>query len=100
MSVYFLAHIDLTDEGEYRKYLDRVNEVFRRFKGTYLAVDEQPQVIEGEPAEGRIVLIRFDSRKDFEDWYYSDAYQEILKHRLKGSVSKSWLVEGLADEGI
>jgi len=41
------------------------------------------------------VLIRFDSKEDFEAWYYSDDYQHILKYRLKGAKCDSILLEGM-----
>ena len=95
MSYYFIAQIKITNEQEYRKYTDRTDEVFKKFKGRYLAVDNQPQLLEGNWNYTRIVLITFESRGDFRDWYNSDEYQEILKHRLAGSQCDSLLVKGL-----
>ena len=48
MSVYFLANIRINDEQEYQRYLDRADDVFSNYKGSYLAVDKNPEVLEGE----------------------------------------------------
>ena len=38
ISCYFVAQIQIHDENEYKKYLDKVDEVFKNFKGKYLVV--------------------------------------------------------------
>jgi uncharacterized protein (DUF1330 family) len=94
MSVYFMANIRIRDSREYQKYLDRAGEVFARYKGEYLAVDNEPGVLEGAWDYGRAVLIRFDTKEDFEAWYYSDAYQEILKYRSAAADCDTILIQG------
>ncbi len=89
-----MATIHIRDEALYRKYLDGTDEVFSRYKGTYLAVDEHPKLVEGKWEEGRAVLISFDSKEDFDAWYHSEAYQEILQYRLKASTSNAILIKG------
>ena len=95
MSVYFVARIRITDPVVYDKYLARVDEVFHAFHGTYLAVDASPEVLEGDWDDARLVMIRFDSRDDLFAWYRSEAYQEILVHRLAGAECQTLLVKGL-----
>lgn len=92
---YFFANIRIKDLEEYRKYLDKVDEVFEKYKGEYLAVDEAPVLLEGDWNFTKAVLIRFNNRKDFDDWYYSDDYQNILKYRLASADSDAILVKGL-----
>ena len=94
MSVYFMASIGIRDEQEYQLYLDRADEIFARYKGTYLAVDKQPGVLEGEWEYSRAVLIKFNTRQDFEAWYQSADYQDILQHRLSAAECDSILIEG------
>ncbi len=94
MSYYFLAHIRITDEVEYQLYVDRADEVFARYKGRYLAVDNEPEILEGEWGYDRAVVIQFESREDFANWYHSEDYQEILKFRLRAANCDSILVKG------
>jgi uncharacterized protein (DUF1330 family) len=98
MSVYFIANIKVNDEQEYQKYLDGCDEVFQKYLGEYLAVDDQPMFMEGGWDYSRTVVIRFPSKEDFNNWYYSVEYQELLQHRLKGSLcDRSWCKE---DRGV
>ena len=97
MKRYFIAQIRITDEQTYQKYLDKAGEVFSRYNGTYLAVDGQPTILEGEWDYTRTVLIEFNSREDFDRWYHSNDYQEILKHRLAAADCDTILVKGLPE---
>jgi uncharacterized protein (DUF1330 family) len=95
MTQYFAAQIRINDHDEYEKYLDKFDEIFSRYRGEYLAIDESPLLLEGTWNYTKSVLIKFNSKQDFEDWYYSDDYQAILKHRLKASICDTILIKGL-----
>jgi uncharacterized protein (DUF1330 family) len=92
---YFVAQIRVNDPAEYEKYLDGFDDIFSRYKGEYLAIDESPVLLEGQWNYSKSVLIKFNSEKDFKDWYYSVDYQKILKHRLNASLSDTILIKGL-----
>ena len=68
--------------------------MFSKFKGKYLAVDKCPKIIEGSWDYSRIVIIGFESIEDFNEWYYSIEYQEILKSRLNAAKCDSLIVKG------
>lgn len=95
MSYYFIVRINIIDPAEYQKYIDKAGEIFKRYHGEYLVVDDEPVVLEGSWDYDRTVLIRFDSRKDFWDWYYSEDYQQILKYRLDAAECSAILAKGL-----
>ena len=98
MSYYFIAQINIKDSIAYQKYLDKAKEVFRKFNGTYLVVDDKPDILEGDWNYTRTVVIKFNNRKDFDAWYNSEEYQEILKYRLSASVCNTILTKGLHDD--
>jgi uncharacterized protein (DUF1330 family) len=95
MKHYFVAQIKINDPEEYEKYLEHFDEIFSRYNGEYLAIDEAPALLEGKWNYTKSVLIRFNSSKDFEEWYYSEDYQKILKYRLSSSDCDTILLEGL-----
>jgi uncharacterized protein (DUF1330 family) len=95
MSSYFVAQIKVQNYQEYEKYLESFDDIFSRYKGEYLAIDESPTLLEGEWNYTKSVIIKFISKEDFEDWYYSDDYQKILKYRLNASKSDTILLEGI-----
>ncbi len=99
MSYYFIALIQITDPIEYQKYLDKAGEVFKKYNGKYLVLDDNPMILEGHWDYTRTVVIEFRSKNDFDDWYNSPEYQEILRFRLNASISNAILAKGL-DEVI
>jgi uncharacterized protein (DUF1330 family) len=92
---YFVAQIKINNPHEYEKYLDKFDDIFSKYKGEYLAIDESPTVLEGSWDYTKSVLVKFDSKQDFEDWYFSDEYQMILKYRLNSSKCDTILLEGV-----
>jgi len=89
-----MAGISIKDKDEYKRYLEKADEVFDKYRGSYLAVDDHPQVLEGKWESERAVLIRFETREYFEEWYRSDDYQEILKYRLSAADCNTITFEG------
>ena len=95
MSYYFIAQIKINNEIEYQKYIDKSGDIFKKYNGEYLSVDNEPVLLEGKWDYTRTVLIKFNSKNDFEDWYNSAEYQEILKHRLNAAHCDTLLIKGL-----
>jgi uncharacterized protein (DUF1330 family) len=95
MSYYFIAQIRIKDEYEYQKYIDKAGDIFNKYKGKYLSIDNNPLILEGDWNYTRAVLIKFNSKNDFNDWYNSTDYQRILKHRLNAAHCDTILVQGL-----
>lgn len=95
MTHYFVAQIKIKDPIEYDKYLERFDDIFSKYKGEYLAIDESPTLLEGDWNYTKSVLVKFNCKSDFEDWYYSKDYQTILKHRLKAAKCDTILLEGV-----
>ncbi|MCB9249993.1 MAG: DUF1330 domain-containing protein [Ignavibacteriales bacterium] len=94
MSYYFVANIKIHDNEEYQKYVNKVDEVFAKYNGKYLAVDDTPKILEGKWKYSRVVIIEFNTESDFNNWYNSKDYQEILKHRLTGALCDTILING------
>lgn len=94
MKHYFVAQIKIHDPAEYDKYLENFDDIFSKYKGEYLAIDESPTLLEGSWNYTKSVLVKFNSKHDFEEWYYSEDYQKILVHRLKAAKCDTILLEG------
>ncbi len=95
MTHYFVAQIRINDPEEYEKYLERFDEIFSKYNGEYLAIDESPTLLEGTWDYTKSVLIKFGSKQEFEEWYYSEEYQAILKHRLNAAKCDTILIQGV-----
>lgn len=98
MSYYFIAQIKIRDSIEYQKYIDKAGIVFKKYKGKYLVLEDNPEILEGFWDYSRTVVIKFKTQQDFNVWYKSDEYQEILKHRLNAAECNTVLTKGINDE--
>jgi uncharacterized protein (DUF1330 family) len=93
MTVYIISRLTIHDRTEYDKYENQFEEVFAKFEGKLLSVDEEPIVLGGEWEATRSVLIEFPSKEAALAWMQSDDYQRISKHRNAGSSLSSILVK-------
>jgi uncharacterized protein (DUF1330 family) len=94
MSCYFIAQINIHDSEKYQEYLDGYDEVFARYKGEVVAVDDDITVLEGKWPFRRTVVIRFPDEAEVRRWYDSDEYQVLAKHRRRASHANIVLVHG------
>jgi len=94
MSVYFIANIRMKDEAAYQPYLEAVNESLAKYSGEYLAVEDNPRVMEGEWPYTRLALVRFPDEETLNRWYFSTEYQAILHYRLNHSDCDTIVVHG------
>ena len=85
MSHYIVARVSIHDKDTYSTYEDGFMEIFSRYNGELLAVDEDVTVLEGEWPCTRTVLIQFPSEAEALAWYQSVEYQELAKHRFAAS---------------
>ncbi len=95
MSVYIVARIQIDDRDEYTRYEAGFMDVFAKYAGELLAVDEAVETLEGEWPGTRTVILRFPSREDARRWYDSSEYQELAQHRFRASQGNIAIVSGL-----
>ena len=95
MSHYVVARININDPQRYQQYSDGFMEIFQRFRGTILSVDENPTILEGAWSVTRTVLIEFPDKADLLAWYESDDYQALARHRFAASSADVVIIEGL-----
>ena len=95
MSVYIIARFKIHDRSEYDTYSAGFSEVFQKFDGKMLSIDEDPTVLAGDWDDTRSAIIEFPSKESALAWMTSDDYQAIAKHRDAGSTANSILVKGL-----
>lgn len=94
MSTYFAALIDIHDPERYARYLDGFDQVFQRYRGEVVAVEDSPRVLEGEWPAGRTVLIRFPDDEALLEWYRSPEYQALALHRRGASACNIAMLTG------
>jgi uncharacterized protein (DUF1330 family) len=92
MSCYFIAQLQIHDDDEYQKYLNGFDNVFEKYDGEVISVEENPIILEGDWDYSRLVIIRFSNEDDAGRWYHSPEYQSILKYRLNASKGTVLLI--------
>lgn len=95
MSVYAVALIDIQDRDEYGSYEQGFMDVFSKYEGRLLAVDESPTVLEGEWPWTRTVLLEFPDEGKLNAWYQSADYQKLARHRFNASRAAVAVLTGL-----
>lgn len=93
--VYMISRITIHDRAEYDKYEARFMDIFAKFDGKLLSVDEEPQDLSGKWTATRSVLMEFPDKPKLFAWLTSPEYQEIGKFRDAGSTSEAIIVKGL-----
>lgn len=98
MSVYAVALIHIHDRDGYRTYEQGFMDIFARYEGKLLAVDESPTVMEGEWPWTRTVLLEFPDQTKLDAWYQSKEYQALARHRFEASEASIAVIAGLGEE--
>ena len=94
MSVYLIAKISIKDRENYARYEEGFMDIWSRYQGKLLVVDEQPEVLEGDWDCTRTVLLEFPGEAEAKAWYHSDEYQALAEHRFASSDGNIVLVKG------
>jgi uncharacterized protein (DUF1330 family) len=92
---YVIAEITVIDAEAYKQYAAAVPAIAAKFGGKYLVRGGQTVAIEGEPPEGRIVVLEFESLAAARSFENSADYQAIAPLRQKAARSRVFLAEGL-----
>ncbi len=98
MTVYIVGHIDITDSETYAGYEAGFREIFEQYNGEFLAVDDDPTMLEGDKRHTRTVLIRFPDRAGALAWFRSDAYQALAAIRWQSSTAEISVINGVDEQ--
>ena len=96
MAAYVIYQGEVLDPERYDEYKAKGAESILAAGGKYLVRGGDVEVLEGEPPEGRIVLLEFPSREAALAWYRSDEYTDIRKIREGAARARMYVVDGVA----
>ena len=92
---YIVAEVHVSDPAGFSEYLKRLPATLAPYHAKTLARG-LPDVREGTPPDGSVVILAFDSLKAANDWYMSPAYQAIIPLRQKSATTRVYMLDGLA----
>lgn len=96
MAAYIFGNIEVTDEGLYAQYRQRVPALIESHGGRYRVRGGASEVLEGDTAAQRMVLIEFDNMTRLKAFYDSAAYRELTALRQRASRGSLYAIEGVA----
>ena len=96
MPAILVAQITIHDRERYAQYEAGFMTIFTAHEGRLLAVDENPEVLEGTWQCTRTVVAEFPNREAALAWYHSDDYQALAQHRFAASDGNVVVLAGMA----
>jgi len=96
MSAYIVfTRTKTIDQEELDKYWAGIRATMKGHPIEVLVAYGKHEVLEGDPIEG-IVIAKFPNVEAAKDWYHSEAYQSVAKHRRQGAIYHGLVVEGVS----
>ena len=96
MSAYVVfTRTKTTDKKELEKYWTGIKATMKDHPIEVLVAYGKHEVLEGDPIEG-MVIAKFPSVKAAKDWYHSEAYQNVARHRKHGAIYQGLIFEGVS----
>ena len=95
MAGYVLADVRITDETLFAEYRERVTATAEAHGGKYLVRGGAVEVIQGDWAPRRVVVVEFDNVEQARAWQSSLEYAELKVILDKSSNTNVIIVEGV-----
>ena len=94
MSVYFVANSTIVDPHLLGEYQEATGPILRAVAGVDLIIaDNHAQVLEGQPAGTRVIVVKYESGESFRAFYDSPEYQRVIGKRMEATAGFAVLAE-------
>ena len=95
MAAYLIADIEVTDPHAYEEYRSLVPAIIAAYGGRYLARGGRIEMLEGNAAPHRFVVLEFPNMAQLRAFYDSPEYQPLVELRQRASRSTLFAIEGV-----
>jgi uncharacterized protein (DUF1330 family) len=96
MPAYVIASVtDAWDQDKLVEYRERNTDAVAKHGGRFLARGGRHEVLEGDYAPVRVVIIEFPDMDAARGWYDSDDYAPLRELRRSASETDIFVVEGV-----
>ena len=93
MAGYFVANYTITNQAEYKKYLEAVGPSLKAHNAESVVVDRDSDMLEGSAGQVTVVL-RFATKAEATAWYESPEYKAIRHLRTDNTEGIGVIAEG------
>jgi uncharacterized protein (DUF1330 family) len=98
-SAYIIANVDVTDPVQYEEY-KKLSSIAMKAHGAEVCIrGGKVEVLEGDWAPQRFVMLKFPSMEQAKTFYNSAEYGAARKARAGAAVMRMIVVEGAGGEG-
>ena len=91
--VYLIAELRILKPELYRRYMERVPEVIRKYGGKYLVRGGEITPFSGGWKPDRIIIIEFESREQLQRCFSSPEYLKVAPFREESTTGRAIIVE-------
>jgi uncharacterized protein (DUF1330 family) len=95
MPAYVVVNVEVRDPERYGEYIERAPESVARFGGRFLARAGRTEVLEGDWAPRRFVILEFPTYEDAKAWWASEEYAAAKALRHATATTQMVVTEGL-----
>lgn len=94
MTAYLVLDLTVNDLRDFLPYVDAIPSFIARHGGRYASKGAKPQVMEGDWAPQRLVILEFPSREHARAFLADPDAQELFARRRRSTTSRLVLVDG------
>ena len=94
MPGYLIAQLNIKNLEPYKKYIEKVTPLVKKYGGEYIVRSGKYEVVQGVWQYPRNVIIKFPTFQNAVDFYKSDEYKPVKKIREDNSVGNIIIIEG------
>lgn len=95
MAAYIVVEIDVTDPAGYEEYRKVGPPTVAAYGGKFVVRGGKVEVLEGDWAPRRLVVIEFESVERAKQWWSSEEYSAPKRVRQKTAIANMIVVEGV-----
>ena len=91
---FLVAEIEVTNPEGYQAYLKKAMPTVDPYHAKFIARG-RPDVVEGTPSKGNVLIFEFASMDDAKKWYSTPPYKDLIAERQKSANSRLYFVDGV-----
>ena len=95
MPAYVLGELYVTDTDQFDTYRTQGAASIAQYGGRMLAAGGNAELLDGNPVPELSIIIEFPDAAAARRWYGSPEYQAARAIRLKSSLGRVFLIEGM-----
>ena len=95
MAAYIIANVQVTDPVAFADYGKQVPAIVAAHGGRYLVRGPGAEVLEGDVAPQRVVVIEFPDMASLKAFYHSAQYKPLLAMRNRAAKTSLFAIEGV-----